>query len=215
MLSGELTLLTSIRTDKGKVVGYIRGTDDLKELQSANKPDAWSKLAKTQLDGLPIKDAIDSYIKAEDPSNFAEVVAILTHAGIHDDLIRFLQMACKTLSRTQDLHTTCVAKSLFTSISNWVHIATTLIYIGENKRLWKVQICGSGSSKILKPRLSTLPSATNADGKWQPAPLKTLTPECDRFICIWEKIKEQNQVVIIDLADAKNVIRRPISADRP
>jgi hypothetical protein len=31
-----------------------------------------------------------------------------------------------------------VAKSLFTSISNWVRLATTLIYIGENKRLWKV-----------------------------------------------------------------------------
>jgi hypothetical protein len=27
--------LTSIRADKGKVIGYIRGTDDLQELQSA------------------------------------------------------------------------------------------------------------------------------------------------------------------------------------
>jgi hypothetical protein len=28
-----------------------------------------------------------------------------------------------------------------------------------------------------------------------------------------EKINDQNQVVIIDLADANNVLRRPISAD--
>ncbi|KAG1760568.1 hypothetical protein EDD22DRAFT_989641 [Suillus occidentalis] len=34
-----------------------------------------------------IKDAIDSYIKAADPSNFAEVIKISSHAGKHDDLI--------------------------------------------------------------------------------------------------------------------------------
>jgi clathrin heavy chain len=39
----------------------------------------------------------DSYIKAEDPSNFAEVIEISSHAGKHDDLIRFLQMARKSL----------------------------------------------------------------------------------------------------------------------
>lgn len=39
----------------------------------------------------------DSYIKAEDPSNFAEVIEISNHAGKHDDLVRFLQMACKSL----------------------------------------------------------------------------------------------------------------------
>jgi Region in Clathrin and VPS len=39
----------------------------------------------------------DSYIKAEDPANFAEVIKISNHAGKHDDLVRFLQMACKSL----------------------------------------------------------------------------------------------------------------------
>ena len=42
---------------------------------------------------------------------------------------------------------------------------------------------------------------------------KTLTLESDHFICIREKVGEQNQVVIVDLADANNVFRRPISAD--
>jgi clathrin heavy chain len=60
-----------------------------------NKPEVWSRLAKAQLDGLRIKDSIgkcllsliagngyslvafeDSYIKAEDPSNFTEVIEI-------------------------------------------------------------------------------------------------------------------------------------------
>jgi clathrin heavy chain len=40
-----------------------------------------------------------------------------------------------------------------------------------------------------------------------------LTLESDHFICVREKVGEQNQVVIIDLAEANNVLRRPISAD--
>ncbi|KAG9080654.1 hypothetical protein FRC06_006304, partial [Ceratobasidium sp. 370] len=49
----------------------------------------------------------------------------------------------------------------------------------------------------------------------QPASISfnTLTLESDRFICVREKVGEQNQVVIIDLADANNVMRRPITAD--
>ena len=37
--------------------------------------------------------------------------------------------------------------------------------------------------------------------------------ESDKFICIREKVGEQAQVVIIDLGDPNNPIRRPISAD--
>uniref|UniRef100_A0A8C8ET90 Clathrin heavy chain n=1 Tax=Oncorhynchus tshawytscha TaxID=74940 RepID=A0A8C8ET90_ONCTS len=40
-----------------------------------------------------------------------------------------------------------------------------------------------------------------------------LTMESDKFICIREKVGEQNQVVIIDMADPNNPSRRPISAD--
>jgi clathrin heavy chain len=43
--------------------------------------------------------------------------------------------------------------------------------------------------------------------------LQTLTLESDHFICVREKVNEQNQVVIIDLANANNVLRRPITAD--
>ncbi|KAF9088822.1 hypothetical protein BGX29_012370, partial [Mortierella sp. GBA35] len=41
----------------------------------------------------------------------------------------------------------------------------------------------------------------------------TLTLESDRFICVRETTGEQNLVVIIDLTDVSNVIRRPITAD--
>jgi clathrin heavy chain len=39
----------------------------------------------------------NSYIKAGDPSNFLEVIEIANRAGKQDDLVRYLQMARKTL----------------------------------------------------------------------------------------------------------------------
>lgn len=136
-----------------------------------NEPALWARLAKAQLDGLRITDAIESYIKANDPSNFAEVIEISERAEKHEDLVRYLQMArntarepkidstlvyclCKT-DRLQDaedfLHMTNVAdvlevgekcfndglylaaKVLFTSISNYARLATTLIYLEDNQ----------------------------------------------------------------------------------
>lgn len=41
----------------------------------------------------------------------------------------------------------------------------------------------------------------------------TLTMESDKFICVREKSGETAQVVIIDMNDSNNPIRRPISAD--
>lgn len=59
-------------------------------------PEVWSRVAKAQLDGLRISDAIESYIRAQDPGNYNEVIDIATHAGKDEDLIRYLKMARKT-----------------------------------------------------------------------------------------------------------------------
>ena len=40
---------------------------------------------------------LDPYIKAQDPTNFAEVIEIANHAGKHDELVCYLQMARKSL----------------------------------------------------------------------------------------------------------------------
>ena len=37
--------------------------------------------------------------------------------------------------------------------------------------------------------------------------------ESDKYICVREKVADTAQVVIIDMADTQNPIRRPISAD--
>ncbi|KAF8199169.1 hypothetical protein BJ912DRAFT_951141 [Pholiota molesta] len=208
----NLLLLTAIRADKGKVVGYINKLQNydaadiariatehglyeealsiyrkheqhamainvlvehivsidrgLEYANKVNQPEVWSRLAKAQLDGLRIKDSV-----GQDPSNFAEVIEIANHAGKHDELVRYLQMARKTLrepkidtelayayAKTDRLHDMedflgmtnvadilevgekCfedelyqAAKMLFTSISNWARLATTLIYLGENQ----------------------------------------------------------------------------------
>ena len=41
----------------------------------------------------------------------------------------------------------------------------------------------------------------------------TLTMESDRFICVREQVNNANQVVIIDLANDNQIMRRPITAD--
>lgn len=41
----------------------------------------------------------------------------------------------------------------------------------------------------------------------------TLTMESDKFICVREKVGDASQVVIIDMSDGTNPIRRPITAD--
>lgn len=60
-------------------------------------PEVWTRVGKAQLDGLRITDGIESYIRANDPSNYNEVIEIATHAGKDDELIKYLRMARKTL----------------------------------------------------------------------------------------------------------------------
>ena len=62
-----------------------------------NTPELWSQIGTAQLDGLRIPDAIESYIKAEDPSNYENVIDIAEQAGKYEELIPFLLMARKTL----------------------------------------------------------------------------------------------------------------------
>ncbi|CAH7670842.1 clathrin, heavy polypeptide [Phakopsora pachyrhizi] len=213
----KLLLLTAIRSEKGKVMGYIEKLSgfDVQEIAGiaienglheeaftmfrkhdmhleainvlvehivsidrasqyavkVDEPAVWSRLGKAQLDGLRIKDAIDSYIKANDPTNYLEVIETADRAGKHEDVARYLQMARKTLrepkidtelcvayAKTDRLHDmeeflsmTNVAdllsageqvfeaglyeaaRLLFSSISNWARLATTLIYLGDNQ----------------------------------------------------------------------------------
>lgn len=80
------------------LVDHVVSIDRAQEYaEQVEMPEVWSKVAKAQLDGLRVTDGIESYIRAQDPSNFQETIEIATHAGKDEDLIRFLRMARKTL----------------------------------------------------------------------------------------------------------------------
>ncbi|KAH0322842.1 clathrin heavy chain, partial [Aureobasidium melanogenum] len=80
------------------LVDHVVSIDRAQEYaDQVDTPEVWSKVAKAQLDGLRVSDSVESYIRAQDPSNYNEVIEIATHAGKDEDLIKFLRMARKTL----------------------------------------------------------------------------------------------------------------------
>jgi clathrin heavy chain len=78
------------------LLDYIGSIDRAYEYaEKSNIPEVWSKLARAQLKANLIKEAIDSYIKADDPTNYVEVIAGAEQNDKYEDLIRYLQMARK------------------------------------------------------------------------------------------------------------------------
>lgn len=63
--------------------------------EKVNEPAVWAALAKAQLmEGL-VKEAVDSFVKADDPSAFIEVARKCSETNQWEDLVRYLQMARK------------------------------------------------------------------------------------------------------------------------
>jgi clathrin heavy chain len=61
--------------------------------ERCNQPEVWSKLARAQLKADLVKEAIDSYIRANDATNYVEVIAVGERNNKYEDLVRYLQMA--------------------------------------------------------------------------------------------------------------------------
>ena len=49
--------------------------------ERCNDPAVWSQLARAQLNQGMVKEAIDSYIKADDPSQYMEVVQVASNSS--------------------------------------------------------------------------------------------------------------------------------------
>lgn len=49
--------------------------------ERCNQPAVWSLLAKSQIENAMVKEAIDSYIKADDPSTYTEVIQAANDVG--------------------------------------------------------------------------------------------------------------------------------------
>jgi len=81
--------------------------DNVKNLDRAyefaercNESGVWSLLATAQLRAGLVKEAIDSFIKADDPTLYIEVVNVAGSSGNWEDLVKYLQMARKKARET-------------------------------------------------------------------------------------------------------------------
>ncbi|XP_054097659.2 clathrin heavy chain 2 isoform X3 [Callithrix jacchus] len=63
--------------------------------ERCNEPAVWSQLARAQLQKDLVKEAIESYIRGDDPSSYLEVVQAASRSNNWEDLVKFLQMARK------------------------------------------------------------------------------------------------------------------------
>lgn len=63
--------------------------------EKVNEPTVWGALAKAQLKENLVKEAVDSFIKADDPTAFFEVSKKCAETDHWEDLVRFAQMARK------------------------------------------------------------------------------------------------------------------------
>uniref|UniRef100_A0A914HD52 Clathrin heavy chain n=1 Tax=Globodera rostochiensis TaxID=31243 RepID=A0A914HD52_GLORO len=63
--------------------------------EKVNEPAVWAALAKSQLNEGLVKEAVDSFVKADEPSAFIEVAKKCNETDHWEDLVRYLQMARK------------------------------------------------------------------------------------------------------------------------
>ncbi|XP_071124193.1 clathrin heavy chain 1-like [Mytilus edulis] len=81
--------------------------DHVKNLERAyefaercNDPAVWSLLGHAQLDANMVKEAIDSFITADDPTYYMDIVKVASKNNSWEDLVKFLQMARKKARET-------------------------------------------------------------------------------------------------------------------
>uniref|UniRef100_A0A4D5R957 Clathrin heavy chain n=2 Tax=Scolopendra TaxID=41364 RepID=A0A4D5R957_SCOVI len=78
------------------LIEHVQNLDRAYEFaERCNEPAVWSLLARAQLQHGMVKEAIDSFIKADDPSAYMDVVQTSHKTGSWEDLVRYLQMARK------------------------------------------------------------------------------------------------------------------------
>lgn len=90
----EHRLLDALNVLTDHILSLDRAADFV---ERHDTPDLWSALARAQLAGLRVSDAIKSYIRADDPSNFSEVIELAKRAGKSDELVDYLKMARKSI----------------------------------------------------------------------------------------------------------------------
>lgn len=83
------------------LIDHVANLDRAYEFaERCNDPAVWTQLGRAQLSSGMVKEAIDSFIKADDPSQYMEVVNVASSNNSWEDLVKFLQMARKKARET-------------------------------------------------------------------------------------------------------------------
>ena len=89
--------------------------------ERCNEPAVWTQLGKAQLKQNMVKESIDSFIKANDPSDYLDVVDTATKNENWEDLVRYLQMARKKARYVLNLNRRrCLAQIFHKVIGNFL-----------------------------------------------------------------------------------------------
>ncbi|KAL5985732.1 hypothetical protein ACLOJK_027719 [Asimina triloba] len=118
----------------------------------------WSQVAKAQLREGLVSDAIESFIRADDATQFLDVIKAAEDANVYHDLVKYLLMvrqktkepkvdseliyAYAKIDRLAEIEDfilapnvanlqTVAAKIIFTFISNWAKLACTLVKLRQ------------------------------------------------------------------------------------
>ena len=71
------------------LIEHVNNLDRAYEFaERCNEPTVWSQLARAQLNAGMVKESIDSYIKADDPSSYMEVVEASNKSGENPEELR-------------------------------------------------------------------------------------------------------------------------------
>jgi clathrin heavy chain len=65
--------------------------------EKVEEKEVWSKLAKAQLDASMVNDSIDSYMKAQDFTNFSEVIQVASANNKFEELVKYLSTARRVI----------------------------------------------------------------------------------------------------------------------
>ena len=83
------------------LIDQIQNLDRAYEFaERCNEAAVWSLLGRAQLKEGLVREAIDSFIKAVDPTAYQEVVLAASESGNWEDLVKYLQMARKKARET-------------------------------------------------------------------------------------------------------------------
>ncbi|KAI8847627.1 armadillo-type protein [Chytridium lagenaria] len=98
--------------------------------ERVDQAEVWSRLAKAQLDILRVKDAIDSYIKAADPSNYKEMARKTVREPLLESELLF---AFAKTGRLSDLEEFIMSPNIAQGILflTGARLASTLVYLDE------------------------------------------------------------------------------------